>query len=128
MGNRKLSGQRSIVLSLMCVMVSASLALAQQTTEKYIPIGYSPGMSGKYTYVGVIVAIDRDAHTISVEHDGVRKAIKVSSETRIWIDQSKGRRESLDGAYADCEVGRRVEVKYRGNDEGLADWIKIEAG
>lgn len=104
-----------------------SVVFAQQTTEQYIPIGKSPGVSGEYSYIGNIVAVDRSAHTISVEDgDRVRK-IRVTDDTRIWLDRSKVRRENRKAAYEDCEVGRMIEVMHTHDDENIAAWIKIES-
>lgn len=118
---------RGVVFTLVCAVVCSPATHAQQSTEQFIPIGYSPGISDRYSYVGEILAVDRDARTVSVEDDGVRKAIRVTPETRIWIDRSKRRRASLNGEYTDCKVGRRIEVKYREDDSAVAEWIKIEA-
>ncbi len=114
-------------LLLACMIWGVSPANGQQTTEQYIPIGHSPGVSDKYSYIGNIVAIDRKARTISVEDRGEIRTIKVTAETRIWLDRSKVRRENIVAAYSDCEVGLRVELMYLRGNESFADWIKIES-
>ncbi len=113
---------------LACVVLGASSTHGQQTAEQYIPIGHSPGISGKYSYIGNIVSVDRRARTISVQDRGVLRAIEVTNETRIWLDRSKIRRENILADYDDCEVGRRIEVMYSGDDKKSAGWIKIESG
>lgn len=112
---------------LICTVLVAPIAQAQETTEQYIPIGKSPGISGKYSYIGVVVAIDRDAHTIDVESDRGTKTIRVTENTRMWLDRSKARRTNPKASYADCEIGVTVEVMYTHDDQGTADWIKIES-
>lgn len=127
MNKRNLGTQIIKSLLLVCMIWSVSPANGQQTTEQYIPIGYSPGVSDKYSYIGRIVAIDRKARTISVESRGVVRIIKVTAETRIWLDRSKARRENLLADYVDCEVGLRVELMHVRDNEDVADWIKIES-
>lgn len=125
---RRIPGNRYIsTLVLWCVILGAPAVHSQQVAEQYIPIGYSPGISGKYSYIGPIVAVDRDAHTISVEENGERRVIKVTGATRIWLDRSKRRRENRVASEDDCEVGRKVEVMYRSDDRNAAAWIKIES-
>lgn len=109
---------------LMCIALSAQ---AQQATEQYIPIGQSPGVSGKLSFIGPIVAVDHAARTISVDDRGEMRVIKVTENTRIWLDRSKVRRENKSAEYDDCEVGRRIELRYLGDDKTSADWIKIES-
>ena len=126
--NRLIPGSRGIrLMMLACVIFACPAAYGQQSAEQYIPIGYSPGVSGKYSYIGPIVAVDRNAHTITVEDRGELRVIKVTEQTHIWLDRSKTRRENRDADYADCEVGRMIEVKYSSEDQKSADWIKIES-
>ena len=109
------------------LMLGASApADAQQATERYIPIGASPGVSGEYSYTGEIVAVDMSSRTITVEDEEGRRIMRVNEDTRIWLDRSQRRRPALVGDYADCEVGRRVEIMHRPDDPMVAAWIKIE--
>ncbi len=114
-------------LLFVCMTVVVSPTYGQQTTEQFIPIGKSPGISGKYSYTGAIVALDRAARTISVEDNGEVRIIKVTTETSIWLDRSKIKRQNRLAGYDDCEVGRRIEVKYTELDKDVAEWIKIES-
>ena len=122
MFTRGLSASMLIFLAL-----ASSLAVGQETTEQFIPIGKSPGISGEYSYVGVVVAVDTEAHTIDVQSDRGTKTFRVSKKTRMWLDRSKARRSNPEASYADCEVGVTVEVMYLHDDETTADWIKIES-
>ena len=99
---------------------------AQQTTERYIPIGASPGVSGEYSYIGEIVAVDMSRRMLTVEDEAGRHTIRVTEETRIWLDRSRRRQAALEGGYEDCEVGRRVEVMHTRDDPMVAEWIKVE--
>lgn len=101
--------------------------LAQQTTERFIPIGQSPGISGQYSMMGTVREFDASTGILQVENADGRKAYRVTAQTRIWIDRSASRRSSLVGKRGDLAAGRLVEVMYRRNDPQLADWIKIEA-
>ncbi len=127
MNKRNLSMQIIKSLLLVCMIWGVSSTNGQQTTEQYIPIGHSPGVSDKYSYIGNIVAIDRKARTVSVEDRGEIRTFEVTAETRIWLDRSKVRRENLVAVYGDCEVGLRVELMHVRDNEDVADWIKIES-
>ena len=106
-------------------LVSFGVA-GQQATERYIPIGKSPGISREYSYVGKIVSVDRDTMTLVVEDDRGRHTFKVTEATQVWRDRSKRRRPALAGTYSDCRVGRQVELMYTKDDKKVARWIKIE--
>ena len=101
-------------------------AVAHEETERYIPIGQSPGISGKYSYVGPIQSVDTAQHAVIVEDSSGRHAIKVTPRTRIYLDRSASGLTNLTGHFEDCRIGHTVEIKYvdyRTKDE--ADWIKI---
>lgn len=108
-------------------LLGAPVIEAQQTTEQYVPIGQSPGVSNKYSYIGKIVEVDRVAHTITVESERGTKTIGVKPTTRLWLDRSKVKSTNTIASYSDCEVGRLVEVMYDHDNQAVADWIKIES-
>ena len=112
---------------LLCVALVSAVAMGQQTAEQFIPIGKSPGISGKYSYIGTVVAVDQDAHTIDVRSNRGTKTIRVTEDTRLWLDRSKVKRTNPTASYADCKVGVTVEVMYLHHDKDTADWIKIES-
>lgn len=119
-------------LSLAALLMSSLLlgstsTFGQQTTEQYIPIGKSPGISTKYTYIGSIVSVDEQAQTIVVESNRGSKTIRVMPTTRLWLDRSRKKRTNIKASYSDCEVGRRVEVMYDHDNRSVAAWIKIES-
>ena len=105
----------------------APLGNAQQATERYIPIGQSPGVSGTYTYVGRVIATDPGRQTISVDDRTGVHLIKIAETTSIWFDRSKSNRQNRVASYSDCKVGARVEVMYQRDDVTTARWIKIES-
>ena len=101
-------------------------AQAQETTERFIPVGQSPGISGTRSYLGEIVSVNLQRKTFTVRDAQGLRTIKVAPGTRIWLDRSAQQRTSVDGSMTDLEVGRRVEVLYvddRRRD--TADWIKV---
>jgi hypothetical protein len=103
---------------------------AHEMTERYIPIGQSPGMSGKYSGIGKVQATNpRDRTVVIVGSTGTWSA-KVTERTRIWLDRSKLRLTNLKGTFADLRPGATVEVKHedhqRGVSSGPAEWIKVE--
>jgi hypothetical protein len=103
-----------------------SAAHAQRATERYIPIGKSPGLSGKSTLMGEIRSVDAAAQTLVVGGaNGERKA-RVTERTWIWLDRSGMRETNLAGTFTDLEAGRRVEIKFVGEGVEDAEWIKIE--
>ncbi len=117
----------SITASLLfCALIGSSVSYGQQYTEQFIPIGQSPGISNKHSYIGSIIEIDRAANTLVVKSNQGTKTIRVISSTRFWLDRSKIKQPSLVASYSDCTVGSRVEVKHDRNDKNIADWIKIE--
>ena len=101
--------------------------LAQQTTERFIPIGRSPGISGQLSTMGTLREFDASAGILRVEGEDGRRTYRLTAETRIWIDRSASRQPSLVGDRDDLAAGRLVEVMHRRDDPQLADWIKLEA-
>ena len=117
-----------IAMFLLTVSLAATnVVYGQQTTEQYVPIGQSPGISDEYSYIGNIVSVDRDAHTLTVRGERGTKTLSVLPGTRIWLDRSNVRKSNVTASYSDCEVGRKIEVMYDHDDQDVADWIKIEA-
>ena len=118
----------SIAASLLfCALIGSSVSYGHQYTEQFIPIGQSPGISNKLSYIGNIIEIDRAANTLVIKSNRGTKTIRVISSTRFWIDRSKIKQPSLAASYNDCTMGSRVEVKYDRKDKSIADWIKIES-
>jgi hypothetical protein len=97
-----------------------SPAHAQQATEQYIPIGQSPGVSGKSSLIGVIVEVDAATKTVTVGE----RTVRITERTFIWLDRTKLKLTNLTGKFEDLQKGRRVEVKFQA---GVAEWVKIEA-
>ena len=111
-----------IVATLLLVPVT----YAQKATEQYIPVGKSPGISGKYSYIGEIEQVDQQNRTITVAGPEGRRTIKVTDATKIWLDRTQQRISNKRGSMADCQPGRRVEVNYVDYEtKDQAEWIKV---
>ena len=105
----------------------AGPAYSQKATEQYIPIGQSPGLSGKLTYLGAITQISATSQTITVRDTSAPLAVRMSKATRIWLDRSKLKQTNISGTWADLKPGRRVEVKFVDpKRRDVAEWVKVE--
>jgi hypothetical protein len=111
---------------LLMALAVLPISKAQQTTEKFIPIGMSPGVSNKVSFQGEISGTDRVAKSFSIRVDDSSKTFSVTPSTHIWLDRSKVRKPSIDGSFDNLETGRWIEIRYNSDDPTLADWIKIE--
>ena len=110
---------------LTAVMLASTLAApalsAHPQTERYIPIGQS---SAK-TVAGPIRSRESDPYRLTVAVDGTPVSIGLDEHTDIWIDRHEGGQTNPAGNYRDCPPGRYVEIKLRGTEPEVADWIKI---
>ena len=122
--------------SLMTAMViavfvwgSASSAHGQRATEMYIPLGQSPGASGKHTVIGKIETLDLQNRTVTIAGPSGRHTATITSRTKIWLDRSTLKLTNQKGTSSDLQVGRTVEVKYEDPKQmgkGAAEWIKVQ--
>lgn len=122
------------LLFIVALMFASGAAGAQQTTERYIPIGESPALSGAMSAIGRIERTDAGGGEMWYEIDGTTRSCTISDDTTIYVDRSKAGKENLVGDAADLKPGRRVEISYyhpemRPDDASgdLAHWIKVEA-
>jgi hypothetical protein len=99
---------------------------AQKATERFIPLGRSPGVSGTLTSIGTIVTVDRESRRIHLEGPAGRVSVALRDSTSIWIDRHELRLPAATGSFADCYEGRMAEVKYADPDtRRVAEWIKL---
>ena len=119
--------RRLITIAVAALLLIASTSSAQQTTERYIPIGESPGLSEVYTYLGEIIAVDGESRTLTVRDSDGPHVVQVTDSTEIWLDSTALGRSNATASFADCEVGRKVEIMHTQDDEYTAAWIKISA-
>jgi hypothetical protein len=121
--------KRFVAFGLLLGLVMISVAYGQKATEIYIPIGKSPGLSGKYSVIGEIASFNEDSKTLTIRHDGVEYSAKITEETKIWLDKSEIRQTNEVATPADCQAGRLCEIKYVYDGEtrtSKAEWIKIQ--
>jgi hypothetical protein len=58
------------------------------------------------------------------------QTVRVTEQTKIWLDRSRFQQPNRTGTFADCSVGSTAEVKFVQNerkDGGVADWVKVQA-
>jgi len=104
-----------------------SYAYGQKATEMYIPLGQSPGLSDKYTLIGVIEKFNVQEQTISVVGPSGTRTVKITNRTKIWLDRSKLKLTNLKGSSTDLKIGRRVEVMHEDYDrKEFAEWVKVQ--
>jgi len=102
-------------------------AYPQKATEQFIPLGQSPGVSGKLTWIGEVVGTDTARRTLSIDGAQGAHTAKITEKTRIFLDRSKLKQSNVTGTIADLQKGRRVEVKFEGpGPTPAADWVKVE--
>lgn len=113
------------MLSLLC----ASQACAQMATERFVPIGESPGLSVSHTDVGRIRGFDAGSRTLSLEAEGGIRPVRITDDTRIWLDRSGSELSNLNGDTSNLAIGRRAEVSYADPARRRsANWVKVEVG
>jgi hypothetical protein len=115
-------------LGVAIALVSAVFQVhAQKETERYIPLGQSPGVSQKYTSIGEIADVDQQKQMVTIVEPAGRRTVKITEKTRVWLDRTKLKQANLAGSFADLQKGRRVEVKYEDPERRqVADWVKVE--
>ena len=102
--------------------LGATMVLAHPATERYIPIGKSPGVSR----IGVIEAVNVADRSIQVGGQVTAHWVRLTDQTRIWLDRSKLAESNLVGDFSDCQAGRTVEIRYDDESRTVSEWIKIE--
>jgi len=123
---RTLLSVTGILVALLCAI---SHAHGQKATEQFIPIGQSPGVSLKVTSIGEIADVNAAARTVTIADPAGRRTVRVTDQTRIWLDRTRIKQSNLSGSFADLRTGRRVEVKYADPARReVAEWVKVEVG
>lgn len=122
---------RSLVLItfIAILFVGVSQAHAQKATEIFIPIGKSPGLSGKYTSIGKIASFNLQQKMLTVSDSTANYTVKVTDSTQVWLDRTQMKLSNTKGTLEDLRSGVMVEIKYVNNERkegGVAEWIKVE--
>ena len=118
----------AIVIGVTFVLIgTVPHASAQKTTEIFIPIGKSPGLSGEHTKMGSIETLNVTDQTVTMSDAEGSYTIQVAEGCSIWLDKSKMKLTNQVGSFSDLVAGRLVEVKFKDNDpEHGVEWIKVE--
>ncbi len=127
---RHRSGAILALTVLLVAVICPVTASSQLSTEQFIPIGQSPGLSGIVTYVGEIAEADPGTRTVTMRRptDVETITVRVAQSTRIWLDRSSVGRSNLSGSFADLAPGSVVEIHFVDPQRRrFADWIKVES-
>ncbi len=118
---------RLVILGIAVFVFGAvSTVHAQKAAEVYIPIGQSPGLSGKRTAIGTIDSLDAVRGTMIVADSSQSYLVRFTDDTKIYLDRSPSRQSNTLGKISDCTKYAVVEVKFKGNKVGdVAEWIKV---
>jgi len=109
------------------LLAGASAADAQRATERFIPLGQSPGVSGRLSTIATIVAVDAEQRRIQLAGPAGPISVTLRDTTSIWIDRHELGLVAAAGAFEDCQQGRVAEVKYADPDtRQVAEWIKLQ--
>jgi hypothetical protein len=116
------------VVAFWCVLAGANAAHAQRATERYIPIGRSPGVSGKLSVIGTVEDMRVAEKWIKVQSADKTYTVTCNDETVYWLDRTSIRMTNLVGAITDCVYGRKVEIRFVNDDREacVAAWVKVE--
>lgn len=119
---------RYLGLAILFLTLGGALAAyGQEATEIYIPIGQSPGVSGKVSMIGTLESVDRGRKTVTVSSPSGARTVAFTERTPIWLDRSPQKQPNRSGAIADLQQGRKVEIKLRkGEPKPVAEWIKVQ--
>ena len=117
----------TVITVLAILLATHAEGIAQKTTELYIPVGQSPGLSGKHTRVGKIVQVNPSNNTITMADAAGTHSVSIAPGTRIYLDRSKAGLPNSQGSLTDCKAGDPVEVKFVDNKRGKpAEWVKVQ--
>jgi len=100
---------------------------AQKSTEMFIPLGQSPGLSGEYTRLGKVNAVNILNKTLTMSDSAGSYTFKITDSTQLWLDQSRLNLKNKTASIQDIRKGMRVEIKYMKNKKrGDVEWVKIQ--
>ena len=116
------------IIGISCFLVFGAFSVdAEKSTELYIPIEQSPGLSGEYTVMGKIDQVNPQNQTLKMSGASGSYTVKMTKSTFIYLDRSKASLSNLYGTLADCKAGDLVEVKFEDNSRNKPiEWIKVQ--
>ena len=99
---------------------------AQKETEVFIPIGKSPGVSGKYSMMCKVEMVKTKDSIMTVNQETGVMNLKITEQTKVYLDKSKLKLQNTKGVLADIKPGMTMEAKYVDNKTGNpVEWIKV---
>jgi hypothetical protein len=113
-----------VFIMLLC---NSSFSHGQKQTERFIPLGQSPGISGNYTTIGKIQAVNGQSRTLVIANESGTYTVKITDRTKIWLDRSKSKLSTINVSMTDLKPGNLAEVKYEDENKHIAEWIKVQA-
>jgi hypothetical protein len=125
-----LPSTRWFVTLIGAAMIAAAPAVqAQRLTEMFVPIGQSAGLSGKFTLLARVQAVNATERSVTLNQDATTLTVKLGANAPIWIDRSKQQQTNSAGTLADVRPGLLAEVKFVKNNRaaGEAEWIKVQS-
>jgi hypothetical protein len=99
---------------------------AQQATERYVPIGRSPGLSDGSTLMATVEKVDADSGRLTLRAASGSREVETDAATRIWMDRTALGESNAVAGVSDCREGLFVEVKLDPTGR-RAEWIKLRA-
>ena len=116
------------IIGIICFLMMGAFSIhAEKSTELYIPIGQSPGLSGKYTVMGKIDLVNPRNQTLKMSGASGSYTVKMTERTLIYLDRSKDQLSNIYGTLTDCKPGDLVEVKFEDNSRNKPiEWIKVQ--
>jgi len=104
-----------------------ALSFAEKTTELFIPIGKSPGLSDKYNLIGNIAEVNSHDQTLTVTGASGTFTVLTTEYTLFFLDKSKLRQPNRYGSFSDFKKGMLVEVRFEADKKHRpAEWIKLQ--
>ena len=113
-----------VFIMLLC---NSSFSHGQKQTERFIPLGQSPGISGKDTTIGKIQAVNGQSRTLVIANESGTYTVTITDRTKIWLDRSKSKLSTIRVSMTDLKPGNLAEVKYEDENKHIAEWIKVQA-
>ena len=119
---------RYLRLAIVVVSLGSTLeAFGQEATEMFIPIGQSPGLSGKGSLIGTLESVDPGKRMVTISSSLGAQTVGITDRTLIWLDRNLQKQPNQNGAINDLQKGRKVEIKLRkGEPKAVAEWIKVQ--
>ena len=115
-----------LIIPLLLVLLCHE-ARSQKTTEVFIPIGKSPGVSGKTTKMGKVESVKTQDYSVTMTlEDHTQATIKIEKSTAIYLDKSILKQPNAQGKWEDIKPGLLMEAKYSDINKNACEWIKVQ--